>query len=133
MKNQIKILNTQEILVILNELKINKSCYILELDGAKIQSWVEYIEHVSKVLDFPQINNYSKDGYIDWMTDLSWLEWESCAVIIYNFSKFMNGNLKDKEEVIDMFKTDILPFWEEEVTYVTTGGYPKEFNVYLVA
>jgi len=132
MKNEIIKISSQEMSEILKEFRRDQSSYILELDGSKIYSWKDYIEIVAEKLEFPKINLYSKDGYIDWMTDLEWLEKESYIVIIYEYSKFMNENPCEKEEVIDMFRTNILPFWKEEVTHVTAGGYPKKFNVYLV-
>ncbi|MDR0299022.1 MAG: hypothetical protein LBI13_02915, partial [Streptococcaceae bacterium] len=59
----------------------------------------------------------NKDGYV---------------LIIRNYKDFLKQDPKKKEIVIDEFKNNILPFWEEEVTRTVVGGKAKPFNVYIV-
>lgn len=132
MNNKIVKLKRQQAQKIIKDKGKDPTCIIVVIDGREITVWEDYINKISELLDFPLQYEYSKDSYIDWMTDLEWLKKESFIIIINNYDEFMINNLEDKKEVMQMFKDDILPFWEKDVLRIMTNGHLKSFSVYLV-
>lgn len=113
------------------ELKKDKDIFTVVLDGKEISNWKEYINIVRKTYKFPTIeDNY--DGYRDWMEDLSWLNKNGYALFIHNFSKFLSGEPKTKEIVMDLFENYILLWWAEEADLYWYKGATKPFNIYLI-
>lgn len=105
----------------------------VEIDGDQIHTWTDYVLHIEKELSFPSTCVDSMDRYLDWMTDLSWLDqFDGFEIIIKHYSKFMRSEPKLKNEVINDFEEIILPFWEKEVQCVVVGGKPKSFNLGLI-
>ena len=82
-------------------------------------------------LEFP-IPAKGLDGYLDWITDLSWLNRDGYALIIKNYNCFMSEDLRKKEIVMESFGKTVLPWWENEVERCVVEGKAKSFNVYLV-
>lgn len=130
-------------LIIINELKledIDDGSKKFIIDGNDIQTKTDYLEIMTEKFDFPQFNNRlcNLDGYLDWMTDLIWLDKnfgipnaplkaDNFSLIITNYRKAFGGNFNDLNSyVIEFFIEDILPYWEEHETYA------RKFNVYLV-
>lgn len=83
-------------------------------------------------MKFPRNGEDSIDGYLDWMTDLTWLDTDSILIIIDDYNVFMSKEPEMKVKVIDSFKNMVLPFWETEVEKVVVDGRKKSFNVLLV-
>ena len=130
-------------LIIINELKledIDDDSKKFIIDGNDIQTKTDYLEIMTQKFEFPQFNNRlcNLDGYLDWMTDLIWLDEsfrnkslhlkpDNFSLIITNYRKAFGGNFNDLNSyVIEFFIEDILPHWEEDETY------SRKFNVYLV-
>ena len=44
------------------------------------------------------------DGYLDWMTDLTWIEKPEVIIVIYEFKDFLENDLQIKEAIIEDFK-----------------------------
>jgi len=131
-KNRIISISKLDLIDLKNKYERNKCVFFLEIDGKIINNWEDYADYMNHHMEIPVINPYSKDAYLDWMTDLSWLDADEYIIVINNFEEFMKNNLEEKDKVLKMFETNILPFWEKEVESVTAGGIPKKFNVYLV-
>lgn len=106
--------------------------FVLELDGADIQSWNDYISVIQSGFQFPTPCFDSVDRYLDLMRDLSWLDKEGFALFINNFDLFLKEDLELGEEIIGDFAEVILPFWQDEVKEVVVEGKAKPFMVYLV-
>lgn len=124
-------------IIIINELsleEIDKNSIKFIIDGKDIQTETDYLKVITEKFEFPQFNNQlcNMDGYLDWMTDLSWLEekferFDNISLIIKNYRKAFNGNFNDIDWfIIELFEEDILPYWDKHKII------PKKFNVYLV-
>jgi hypothetical protein len=131
-KNTINIINSRDLKVLKEKLQVNNRSFVVELDGIKIQSWVDYISEIQSKFRFPSSCIDSVDRYLDWIRDLEWLEQEEFAIIINKFKDFCKDNPKTRNEIIQEFEETILPFWQEDVKNVVVGGSPKSFMVYLV-
>ncbi|MDI7743145.1 barstar family protein [Lysinibacillus fusiformis] len=104
----------------------------IELEGANIQSWEDYISEIEHKFKFPSSCTDSIDRYLDWMRDLDWLEKEKYILVINNYKYFLKDSKELKNDIIRDFKETILPFWQTEVKDVIVDGKPKTFMVYLV-
>ena len=132
MKNLISNVNSAEFNKIQQNLKKDKKVYVVVVDGKEIQSWQSYIDKMFYEFQMPLPEYKNLNAYLDWMTDLDWLNSERYVFAIKNYHEFMKDDLSTKKEIINDFRMHILPFWEEEVKHVVVGGKPKEFQVYLV-
>ena len=132
MKNEIKKITKEEWQLRKQQLKQKKGIWIAEIDGKKAPTWKDYAREVEHVFQFPTPCDKSMDAYLDWITDLSWLQARKYVLIIYNFKDFMKEELENKENIIWLFEEDVLPFWESGVEQYVVGGKAKPFNIYLV-
>lgn len=110
----------------------NDRVLVVELDGVKIQSWIDYISEIQSKFRFPTSCLDSVDRYLDWIRDLEWLKQDKFAIIINHFSEFCKENPSIKNEIVLDFEETILPYWQDEVKDVVVEGEPKSFKVYLV-
>lgn len=113
------------------ELAKKESVYIGEIDGKKIKNRQDYYYYVSIAFKFSTVPT-NINAYVDCLSDLTWLNKEEYILIINNYSLFMKRKKRDKKLIIDTFKEYVFYYWDEEVSRVTVGGYPKPFTVYLV-
>lgn len=129
MQNKIHYLTAEEY----DKITFDESTRVVVLDGSELQTWDAYAKNISEKFKFPyseyELNYY---GYVDWMTDLSWISENKYVVVIKHFSDFMKNDLNEKEDILCSFSDEILPFWEEEVERVVVGGKKTQFNVYCV-
>jgi hypothetical protein len=131
MKNEIKNVSLFEAEKLQEKLQLNPKCFILKIDGNEIKNLQDYLQFMNKALDFP-IPSKSIDGYNDWITDLSWLNYSEYAIFIFSYNSLMSEDLKHKAIIINHFKEDVLPWWEEDVKKHVVGGKSMPFNVYFV-
>jgi len=116
-------------------LQAEKGLWIAELDGRKVDTWLDYISEVEVLFRFPPPaveEHETPDGYLDWMTDLSWLGTDGYIMIIDHFRSFMKGDVRMREVILSTLQEVVLPFWQEEVVRIVIGGTPKPFMVYLI-
>ncbi|HWP79908.1 MAG TPA: barstar family protein [Candidatus Acidoferrum sp.] len=106
--------------------------WIAEIDGSHIATWKDYAREIERVFRFPSSCDKSMDAYLDWMTDLSWLNAQGYVLIIKNIKEFMRNDPKKKEKILRFFIEDILPFWQSGVEQYVVAGKAKPFDVYLV-
>ena len=99
-----------------------------ELSAVKIERVFKFPANIIEM----HVNGLSIDGYLDWITDLSWLNANGYALIINNFDIFMSGDLRKKEIIIESFEKNVLPWWQSQVEQYQVGGKAKPFNVYVV-
>ena len=94
-------------IIIMKELKledIDDGSKKFIIDGNEIQTKTDYLEIMTEKFDFPQFNNRlcNLDGYLDWMTDLIWLDKnfgipnaplkaDNFSLIITNYRKAFGG------------------------------------------
>jgi len=72
----------------IKEEMFDDSVYIVEINGAGIQSWREYVEQIELKFEFPTSCIDSQDRYLDWMTDLAWIKKERIVLVINNYNQF---------------------------------------------
>jgi hypothetical protein len=130
--NKIIETSAEEIEYIKSNLATTKRFHIVELKGANIQSWENYITEIQSKFEFPTTCLDSVDRYLDWIRDLDWLGKDGYMLIIHGYSDFLKEDPKLKKEIITDFTDVILPFWQEEVKEVVVEGQIKPFVVYLV-
>ncbi len=136
-ENKIYQVSQEEMQIRKKELQKDNSIYIAEINGRDIQSIETYLDAMNELFKFPipvRGGNGLRglNGYLDWMTDLDWLNKEGYVLIINNFTFFLQNDAKLKKLLMEEFNKNILPFWQEDVKRVVVGGKPKSFLVYLV-
>ncbi|MFT8311367.1 MAG: barstar family protein [Sporolactobacillus sp.] len=111
--------------------KMNQSdCYIVKVDGRQVQSKSELFQEMMIKFKLPDSSGW--DSFIDWMTDLSWIDKEKLCLVIYNYSEFLKKDEGDKDIFLEVLQEDILPFWEKNVMETMVNGRVRSFNVYLI-
>ncbi|MBC2062118.1 barstar family protein [Listeria marthii] len=128
-KNEILRVNTIDILELEKNAKKNE-CYIVNIQGDNIQTKKSFLELMAEKFLLP--DSIGWDSFTDWMTDLSWIDNPSFCIIIKDYTDFLKKDTESKEIVMEIFKEDILPFWENGVTQTVVEGKPRSFKVYLV-
>lgn len=131
MKNKVYRTTGSELPMLRRQLSAVPGLWVGELDGNEIPDLDAFLKTVSALMDFPTISK-SLDSYLDWITDLDWLNADGYALIIKNFNTFLNQDLEARDDVIHLFFEDVLPWWEEDVKHFQVEGEPKPFNVYLI-
>ena len=130
-KNKIYRLNNNDVMPALKS--IDRDVFVVEIDGKHMQSWFDFCSDIEEKMKFPtSCADHNYDGYVDWMCDLQWLGKKEYLIVIYNFSKLLEHDIKTKELIIKMFKEQILPWWQEEAELYSTFAKFTPFNVYLV-
>ncbi|MDH6603364.1 hypothetical protein OKW23_000493 [Bacilli bacterium PM5-9] len=135
MNNNMYVISSEKILEIKRNIK--KEVFVVEIYSKKIENEKELYYEMMYKFDLTDDFIYKKriiyDAYIDWMTDLTWIEEsKDVCLIIYDFFKLIKIGVDEVNLFIDMFVTNILPFWEEEVIHTVVEGKRRRFNVYLV-
>ena len=102
--------------------------------GADCRCLADYLDQVYAKLSFPPIDvRKSLDSYFDWIRDLQWLSRDEIIFVITDFDMFLVNDSVHKRIIIDLFKNEILPWWEYEVENHVVDGTTRKFNVYLVS
>lgn len=128
-KNEISRVNTTDILELEKNAKKNE-CYIVNIQGNNIQTKKSFLELMAEKFLLPDSTGW--DSFTDWMTDLSWIDNPCFCIIIKDYTDFLKKDTESKEIVMEIFKENILPFWENGVTQTVVEGKPRSFKVYLV-
>ncbi|EAC5532387.1 hypothetical protein LT01_13025 [Listeria monocytogenes] len=128
-KNEILSVNTIDILELEKNAKENE-CYIVNIRGGNIQTKKSFLELMTE--KFLLSDSTGWDSFTDWMTDLSWIDNPCFCIIIKDYTDFLKKDIESKEIAMEIFKEDILPFWENGVTQTVVEGKPRSFKVYLV-
>ena len=100
------------------------------IDGTKTHTKISFMEQVEKALCFPTecAGKFSK--FEDWIRDLSWFPADKGICIwITDYEEFMKEDARSKGIIDELFKDEVLPFWETEVMKYVKGGKPREFYV----
>ncbi|MBC1340066.1 barstar family protein [Listeria welshimeri] len=129
LKNEILRVNTTDILELEKNAKTNE-CYIVNIQGDNIQTKKSFLGLMSEKFLLPDSTGW--DSFTDWMTDLSWIDNPCFCIIIRDYTDFLKKDIESKEIVMEIFKEDILPFWENDVTQTVFEGKTRSFKVYLV-
>ena len=106
----------------------DKNLFLATINMTHTQTWEQFAEALGNAFQLP-MRNEGFDGTLDWMQDLDWLNREAYAIILYNYSKLSNSEVK---KLLIEFFAIITQWWEKDVTQFCVGGKAKSFNVYLV-
>ncbi len=133
MKNKIVYVDQAEAGKILYCLTDDPNTFCVEIDGKICRASSDFLPQVYAKFQFPIPEiRYLYDGYLDWITDLTWIKEENIAFIIKNYDDFLCDDPSDKEWVMRMFTEYIFPWWEFEVCGHVVEGRPRLFRVYIV-
>ena len=132
MKNQIFYVAKEEIEALKERLKTASDTYVMEIDGAQIQTEEEYVREINIQLKAPyglppvMVLGY----YYDDITGCRWIEESHMVLIIHSFDSMLKDCPRIKQRIINHLNEVALPWWEEDVINCM-GADPKEFLVYL--
>lgn len=111
---------------------IAENYYIFTIDGNKVSTKKEFFDAVETLFSFPTSCKNKVSRFDDWMMDLSWLDSDrGICIVIDNFEHFLRDDLKFKDLVMDDFRQDILPFWEETVLTTVKDGKTRKIDVVI--
>ena len=111
---------------------IAENYYIFTIDGNKVSTKKEFFDAVETLFSFPTSCKNKVSRFDDWMMDLSWLDSDrGICIVIDNFERFLRDDLEFKNLVMDDFRQDILPFWEETVLTTVKDGKTRKMDVVI--
>ena len=100
------------------------------IDGKEIQTKLMFMAQLETALSFPTGSAGKFSRFEDWIRDLSWLPAEKGVCIwITDYEDFLMEDARSKGIFEEVFKDDVLPFWETEVVKTVKGGKPREFYI----
>ena len=62
------------------------------LNGCEFQSINDFYDIMAEKFSFPTSCNGLVARYLDWMRDLSWMNYKKIEIIIYNKKEFLKSN-----------------------------------------
>lgn len=103
------------------------------IQSAEVQTRADYLKVIQREFRFHWFDPPDFiDGYLDWMTDLSWLEKDEFGILFVDFKRFAEQDTSLKIAIIvDEFQQKILPFWEQDAARVICEGKLTPFQVFL--
>ena len=111
---------------------IAENYYIFTIDGNKVSTKKEFFDAVEILFSFPTSCKNKVSRFDDWMMDLSWLDSDrGICIVINNFEHFLRDDPEFKDLVMDDFRQDILPFWEETVLTTMKDGKTRKMDVVI--
>lgn len=111
---------------------IAENYYIFTIDGNKVSTKKEFFDAVETLFSFPTSCKNKVSRFDDWMMDLSWLDSDrGICIVIDNFERFLRDDPEFKDLVMDDFRQDILPFWEETVLTTVKDGKTRKMDVVI--
>lgn len=111
---------------------IAENYYIFTIDGNKVSTKKEFFDAVEILFSFPTSCKNKVSRFDDWMMDFSWLDSDRGICIgIDNFEYFLRDDPEFKDLVMDDFRQDILPFWEETVLTTVKDGKTRKMDVVI--
>lgn len=111
---------------------IAENYYIFTIDGNKVSTKKEFFDAVEILFSFPTSCKNKVSRFDDWMMDLSWLDSDrGICIVIDNFEHFLRDDHEFKDLVMDDFRQNILPFWEETVLTTVKDGKTRKMDVVI--
>ena len=104
------------------------SFLIVVLNGNEILDKMAFFKEMETKMQFPGTCKNKFSRFDDWMTDLSWISADQgICLIVNNYSKFLSLDPVFKENLIEDFRDNILPFWEKDVLQYVKDGKTRRF------
>lgn len=111
---------------------IVENYYIFTIDGNKVSTKKEFFDAVEILFSFPTSCKNKVSRFDDWMMDLSWLDSDrGICIVIDSFEHFLRDDPEFRDLVMDDFRQDILPFWEETVLTTVKDGKTRKMDVVI--
>lgn len=111
---------------------IAENYYIFTIDGNKVSTKKEFFDAVEILFSFPTSCKNKVSRFDDWTMDFSWLDSDrGICIVINNFEYFLRDDPEFKDLVMDDFRQDILPFWEETVLTTVKDGKTRKMDVVI--
>ena len=111
---------------------IAENYYIFTIDGNKVSTKKEFFDAVEILFSFPTSCKNKVSRFDDWMMDLSWLVSDrGICIVIDNFEHFLRDDPEFKDLVMDDFRQNILPFWDETVLTTVKDGKTRKMDVVI--
>lgn len=111
---------------------IAENYYIFTIDGNKVSTKKELFDAFEILFSFPTSCKNKVSRFDDWMMDLSWLDSDrGICIVIDNFEHFLRDDPEFKDLVMDDFRQNILPFWEETVLTTVKDGKTRKMDVVI--
>lgn len=111
---------------------IAENYYIFTIDGNKVSTKKELFDAFEILFSFPTSCKNKVSRFDDWMMDLSWLDSDrGICIVIDNFERFLRDDPEFKDLVMDDFRQNILPFWEETVLTTVKDGKTRKMDVVI--
>ena len=108
------------------------SFLIVVLNGNEILDKTAFFKEMETKMQFPGTCKNKFSRFDDWMTDLSWISADQgICLIVNNYSKFLSLDPFFKENLIEDFRDNILPFWEKDVLQYVKDGKTRRFDMIL--
>jgi hypothetical protein len=108
------------------------SFLIVVLNGNEILDKMAFFKEMETKMQFPGTCKNKFSRFDDWMTDLSWISADQgICLIVNNYSKFLSLDPVFKENLIEDFRDNILPFWEKDVLQYVKDGKTRRFDMIL--
>lgn len=120
------------------------NAYVFKFDGEKCKTWPEYNEaikkqlplkknHIYTIADYEKLD-YTINEHVNYMRKIDpiYLNYESYLFIINNYQVFLSEDLKYKEMFEEVYKKEILSWYDDLVEKETWAGSYKPFNLILV-
>ena len=108
------------------------SFLIVVLTGNEILDKRAFCKVMETKMQFPGTCKNKFSRFDDWMTDLSWISADQgICLIVNNYSKFLSLDPVFKENLIEDFRDNILPFWEKDVLQYVKDGKTRRFDMIL--
>lgn len=139
--NNIYKINANELDIFISKFS---NAYIFMFDGEKCKTWPEYNEEIKKQLplkknhiytiaDYDKLD-YTIEEHVDYMRQIDpvYFNQESYLVIINNYQLFLSEDLKYKEVFEEIYKKEILSWYDEFVEKESWSGSYRQFNLILV-
>lgn len=106
--------------------------HIHYLDGSIIKEEQDYLSYFKDIYHFPEYYGNNYNAFIDCMRDLDFRKEQGFILVIYNFSKLLKKQSKEKEIFIKALKS--IAYYLEKECLTTSGGrnHLKSFDVYLI-
>ena len=127
--NEIKNISKDDFYDLVN--KNDNNYHVVVIDGKENQDWDTYVKAIEKLFQFPRPAS-NVHAYSDWMRDLWWFDVDGFILGITNYDKFLSKDLWYKKCVMEIFRDEILPWWEEDVEKHCVGGKKKYFGVFII-
>ena len=108
------------------------SFLIVVLNGNEILDKTAFFKEMETKMQFPGTCKNKFSRFDDWMTDLSLISADQgICLIVNNYSNFLSLDPVFKENLIEDFRDNILPFWEKDVLQCVKDGKTRRFDMIL--